>query len=131
MKKYLSLSVGQLKFIDSFQFTPQRIDNLAKTLRDDEFRNLNDSCNHFGLIRHKGVYPYDYMDSFDRLNCHFKMDAFSSKLSGSPCSDSEYTHANRVWDAFRCKKMADYHDIFFSKIRSLWLDFSKVRPQGW
>ena len=32
MGKYLSLTVGQLKFIDSFQFTLQGIDNLAKTL---------------------------------------------------------------------------------------------------
>ena len=64
-----------------------------KTLVDVEFRHLRESCtcNHFGLIRRKAVYPYDYMDSFDRF---YEMelpsqDAFSSKLSGSPCSDSE------------------------------------------
>ena len=45
-----------------------------------------------------------------RLNCHFKMHFFS-KLSASPCSDSEY-HATEVWDAFRCKTMADYHYLF-------------------
>ena len=39
-------------------------------------------------------------------------DAFFSKLSDSPCSDPEYTHASRVWDAFRCKTMADYHDTY-------------------
>ena len=59
MEKYLSPTVGQLKFIDSFQFTPQGLDKLAKTLEDDEFRYLSESCapNHFGLIRCKGVYP--------------------------------------------------------------------------
>ena len=74
-EKYLSLSVGLLKFIDSFQFTRQGLDNLANTFGDDEFRYLSESCtsNHFRLIRRKGVYPYDYMDSFDRLNCHLKM----------------------------------------------------------
>ena len=35
-----------------------------------------------------------------------------SKLSGSPCSDSGYTHATRVWTAFGCRTMADYHDIY-------------------
>ena len=57
--------MGQLKFIDSFQFTPKGLDVLA----DDEFRYLRESCtsNHFGLIQRKGVYPYDYMDSFDRF----------------------------------------------------------------
>ena len=54
MEKYLSLSltVGHLKFIDSFQFTPKGLDVLAKTLAKDEFRYLRESCtsNHFGLI---------------------------------------------------------------------------------
>ena len=38
MEKYLSLTVGRLKFINYFQFTPQGLDKLAKTLGDDEFR---------------------------------------------------------------------------------------------
>ena len=29
--------------------------------------------------------------------------AFFSKLSGSPCSDSEYTYVTRAWDAFGCE----------------------------
>ena len=97
MEKHLSLAVGQLKFIDFFQFTPKGLDVLAKTLADDEFRYLRESCtsNHVGLIRRKGVHPYDYMDSFDRFD-ETKLpsqDAFFSKLSSSPCSDLEYTHA--------------------------------------
>ena len=62
--------MGKLKFIDSFQFTPKGLDVLVKTLADDEFRYLRESCisNHFGLIRPKGVYPYGYMDSFVRFD---------------------------------------------------------------
>ena len=115
-EKYFPLAVGQLKFIDSFPFTPKGLDVLAKTLAGDEFRYLRESCtsNHFGLIRRKGFYPYDYMDSFDRFD-ETKLpsqDAFFNKLPGSPCSDSEYTHATRVWNAFGCRTMADYHDIY-------------------
>ena len=68
MGNYLSLKIGQLKFIDSFQFTPQGLNNLAKTL-EDVYRYLSESCtsNHFELIRRKGVNPCDYMDSFDRF----------------------------------------------------------------
>ena len=63
MEKYIPLAVGQLKFIDSFQFTPKCLDVLAKSIADDDFRYLRESCtsNHFGLIRRKGVYPYDYV----------------------------------------------------------------------
>ena len=71
-----------------------------KTLADDEFRYLKESCtsNHFGLIRRKCVYPYDYMASFDRFD-EMELplqDASFSKLSCSPCSDPEYTYATRV-----------------------------------
>ena len=69
LEKYLSLSVGQLRFLDSFQFAPQSLDALVKTLEDDEFRYLVESCitSHFDLVRRKGVYPDDYMNSFDRF----------------------------------------------------------------
>ena len=58
-----------MKFIGSLQFTNQGLDKLVKTLGDDEFRYLSESCisSHFGLVRRKGVYPYDYMDSSGRF----------------------------------------------------------------
>ena len=69
MEKYLSLTVGQLLFLDSFQFTPKSLDKLVNTLGGDEFRYLSESYSsgHFGLVRRKGVYPYDYMVSVDRF----------------------------------------------------------------
>ena len=116
LEKYLSLSVGQLKFLDSFQLTPKSLDGLSKTLEDDEFRYLVESCatSHFGLVQRKGVYPYDYMDSFDRFDETSlpSQDASFNKLSGSTCSDTDYTHATRVCDAFGCETISDYHDIY-------------------
>ena len=44
MVKYLSLTVGQLKFVESFQFNPKGLDVSAKTLADDEFRYFRESC---------------------------------------------------------------------------------------
>ena len=88
---------------------------------------MRESCtyNHVGLIRREGVYPYDYMDSFDRFD-ETKLpsqDVFFSKLSGSPCSDSEYTHATRAWTAFGCRTMAHYHDIYLQLDVLLLADF--------
>ena len=50
------------------------------------------------LLVRKGVYPYEYMDSWskfeeDRLS---SIDDFYSKLSLSGISDDEYEHAKRV-----------------------------------
>ena len=54
------------------------------------------------------------MDSFERFDETElpSQNALFSKLSGHPCSDSEYTHATRVWSAFGCRTMADFHDIY-------------------
>ena len=112
MEKYLSLTVGQLKCIDSSQFIPKGLNVLVETLADDEFRYLMESytSKNFGLNRRKGVYIVDYMDSFDRFD-ETKLpsqDAFFS-ISGSPCPASEYTHATGVWIAFECRTMSVRH----------------------
>ena len=79
----------------------------------------------FKLIKRKGIYPYDYMDSFARFDESRlpSQDAFFSKLSDSPCSDTEYVHATQVWAAFGCESMADYHDIYLKCDVLLLADF--------
>ena len=64
-------------------------------------------------------------------------DAFFSKLHGSPCLVSEYK--TRVWTAFGCKTMADYHDIYlqidvllladlFERFRTICLEYYSLDP---
>ena len=107
MERYLSLSVGQLKFLDSFQFTPKSLDELSKTMTDDELRYLVETypTDNLSLIRRKGVYPYDYMDSFDRFEeSESPLQAdFFSELSGDSCTDADYSHAINVREDFGCE----------------------------
>ena len=116
---------------------------MSKTLEDDEFRYLVESCttSHFDLIRRKGVYPYDHMDNagrFDETELP-SQEVFYNKLSDSSCSNSDYAHAVNVWDAFGCETMGDYHDVylqldvllladFFEKFRRTCLEFYKLDP---
>ena len=127
LEKYLSLIVGQLKFLVSFQFTPKSLDVLSKTLEDDEFKYLVESCttSHFELVRCKGVYPYDYMDGVERFEetALPSQDAFFNKLSGYTCSDIDYAHATRVLGAFGCETIADYHDVYLQLDVLLLADF--------
>ena len=47
----------------------------------------------------KGVYPYDYMDSFEKFN-ETKLpakDQFYSILNDEHTPDDDYKHAKRVW----------------------------------
>ena len=50
-------------------------------------------------MRRKGVYPYEYMDSWDRFEETQlpPKEAFYSKLDLSGISDEEYGHARQVW----------------------------------
>ena len=50
-------------------------------------------------------------------------DAFVSKLSDSPCSNTQYAHATQVWTAFECESMADYTDIYLKCDVLLLTDF--------
>ena len=116
IEKYLPLTVGRLQFLDSYQFTPQSLDVLSKTLGDEEFVYLAAECptSHFVLIRRNGVYSYDYMDSFSRFEETElpPQNAFFNKLSENSCSDLDYAHAIRISDAFSCQTMGDYHRLF-------------------
>ena len=101
MEKYLSVTVDRLKFIDSLRVTYQSLESLVKTLEVDEFKYVREEFSiqqEFELIKRKGVYPYDYVDSFARFDESRlpSQDAFLSKLSDSPCSDTEFAHATQV-----------------------------------
>ena len=64
----------ELRFIDSFKFMATSLDSLANNLPDNMFNNLSyfyeEQDNYkekLKLLKRKGVYPYDYMDCFEKL----------------------------------------------------------------
>jgi hypothetical protein len=66
------------------------------------------------MLRHKGVYPYEYMDSFAKFN-ELQLppiNSFYSELIEKNISQEEYTHAQKIWQQYQCKTMRDYHDIY-------------------
>ena len=66
------------------------------------------------LMRKKGVYPYEYIDNFDKLNETQlpPKEAFYSKLRQEGISDKKYSHAEKVWETFECKTLKDYHMLY-------------------
>ena len=66
------------------------------------------------LLIRKGVYPYEYMDSWDRLEEKRlpSIEDFYSKLNMSGISEKDYQHACKVWNEFGLKNMGDYHDLY-------------------
>ena len=56
--------------IDSMQFMNSSLDKLVKNLSDEDFKYLVEEfgSENLELLKQKGDYPYEYMNSFERFN---------------------------------------------------------------
>ena len=66
----------------------------------------NGDLNKFVLLLRKGVYPYEYMDSWERFNETSlpPKKAFYSKLDLEDIKDKDSEHARKVWEVLEIKK---------------------------
>ena len=131
LEKQIAFTLNKnLVFIDSMQFISSSLEKLVKNLLDDDFKYLTEE---FGskkleLLKQKGAYPYEYMDSFKRFNeeklpdkkCFYSSvkdgttDDNGEKLDGH-ISDEDYLTCKKIWNEFNMKNMGDYHDHYLKK----------------
>ena len=107
----------ELRFIDSFKFMSSSLDSLTKNLVRggkklfdfEDYSELQDD-----LLTRKGVYLYEYINSWDRFNETQlpPIDVFYSNLNMSSISEEDYQHAQRVWKEFGLHNLGDYHDVY-------------------
>ena len=106
----------KIVFKDSLKFMSTSLGALVNNLPKDAFKNL---LKHYTeeqaeLIKQKGFYPYEYMDSVEKFN-DTKLPprkAFYSKLSGKGITEKDYQHAWNVWNTFNMKTFKDYHELY-------------------
>ena len=93
------------------------------------------------LLLRKGVYPYEYMNDWDRFNeekLPNKSD-FYSTLNMEDISEIDYRHALKVFNKFNIKNLGEYHDLYvqsdtilladvFESFRNLCLNTYKLDP---
>ena len=92
------------------------LDKLVNNLPKDDFINLGLYYlgDKFNLLARKGVYPYEYMDSLEKLK-ETKLppkEAFYSRLNDGGISDEDYAHAQKVWRMFKMEYFKDYHELY-------------------
>ena len=109
-----------LVFIDSMQFMSLSLDKRVKNLSDEDFKYL---VKEFGfdnlkILKQKGAYPYEYMNSFQRFD-EDKLPArkyfYSStkkgkiddddKISDAHISIEDYLTCEKIWNTFKMKNM--------------------------
>ena len=73
----------------------------------------------------KGVFPYEYLDSLERLedSSFPSRQSFFNKLNNEECMTKNYLHAKHVWNSFNCKTFKDYHDLYIKNDMYLLADF--------
>ena len=73
----------------------------------------NGDLNKFILLLRKGVYLYEYMDSWQRFDETLPdKEAFYSNLNMEDITDVDYRHAKRLLKYFSNKNIGDYHDLY-------------------
>ena len=93
------------------------------------------------MLLRKGVYPYEYTDSwkrFDETPLPNKK-AFHSELYLEDITDEDYTYAQKVFEKFNLKNLSDYHDLYaqsdtllledvFESFRNKCIEINELNP---
>ncbi|XP_068713295.1 uncharacterized protein [Montipora foliosa] len=143
MEKYMAFMLGHhLTFIDSFQFMSSSLDRLVSNLPKESLKYTSQIFENekLDLMSRKGVYPYDFMDSFGKFNEKLPpKEEFYSILNDEHILDDQYKHAQNVWNTFNLKNMGEYHDLYlksdillladvFENFRKTCLQYYKLDP---
>jgi hypothetical protein len=113
-------------FIDSYRFLGASLESLTKSFTNIEI--FKHTMNHFKnnypqlnkedlkFIITKGVFPYEYLDSFNKLNDTKlpKLRSFYSSIKGKHISYEDYDRAKRVYKLLNCKTLKDYLEAYLS-----------------
>ena len=133
----------KIVFKDSLKFMSSSLGALVNNLPKNGFKNISKyyTPEEVDLIRQKGFYPYEYMDTEEKFN-DIKLpprEVFYSKLSGKGISEKNYKHACNVWNTFKMKTFKDYHKLYnetdvllladvFENFRNLCLKIYRLDP---
>ena len=68
----------------------------------------------YDLLTRKGIYPYEYVSSWDKFEESQlpPIESFYSNLNMSDISEEDYQQAQRVWKEFRIHNLGEYHDLY-------------------
>ena len=90
--------------------------SLVKNLSDNDFKYLLQefSGDLLQLVKQKGVYPYESMDSFKKFSENKLPNRckYFSSLKDKCISEKDYLKADNIWNVFKMNTVGDYHDVY-------------------
>ena len=122
-EKYVSFSLGNLRFIDSYQFLGSSLETLVEMLASDgglqhfhHFKKAFPDPHISQLLLRKMAYCYEHVDKAEKfdLTCLPPIECFHSHLTGNTISQEQYEHAQNVWRALNIQTLGSFHDLYLS-----------------
>nr|CAH7717107.1 unnamed protein product [Callosobruchus chinensis] len=115
--KYVDNTSMKFRFLDSFRFMASSLDKLVSYLDNSEkliTKSFYQNNEEFTLLSKKGIFPYDYLDGWKKLeeNKLPPIKAFYSKLRNCSIKKAEYTHALNVWNTFKIQNLQEYMELY-------------------
>ena len=91
------------------EFNNELIERFANT-----YKFCDNDLNKCIMLLRKGVYPYEYMDGWDKFNEKIipVKELFYSNLTLENISETDYAHANNVFKKFNINNLGEYHDLY-------------------
>ena len=91
------------------KFNNELIERFANT-----YKFCDNDLDKFIMLLRKGVYPYEYIDEWDKFNEKVLpgKDSFYSNLTLENISETDYAHANNVVKKFNINNLGEYHDLY-------------------
>ena len=105
-----------------------RLHYKCKQCNDESFKSINGlnkkvpntyqfcdvDVKKFVLLLRKGIYSYEYMDSWDTFNKTLVPDkeTFYSKRNKEGITNEDYPHAQKVLKEFALKNIGEYHGLY-------------------
>ena len=91
------------------EFNKELLERFANT-----YKFCDNDLNKFLMLLRKGVYPYEYIDGWDKFNEKIipSKELFHSNLTLENISETDYAHANNVFKKFNINKLGEFHDLY-------------------
>ena len=103
-------------------FNKELIERFANT-----YKFCDNDLNKFIMLLRKGVYPYEYIDGWDKFNEKIisGKELFYSNLTLENISETDYAHAKNVFKKFNINNLGEYHDLYVRSDTFLLADIFK------
>ena len=126
-EEYMSIIVNRnIIFLDSNQFYKDKLDNHASNLEDSDFKHLISEfpIDKLELLKGKDAYPYEWVDSYEKLNYQelppkecFYLSIKDGKRDNNNghISNEKYFHLQNIWNIFNFNKFRGFHNHYLKK----------------